>query len=274
MPWVPELFSAPALARLEAKQQRKVVDVPYFDGLLAGEVEALVESFAAEPRVQHPLRGTIEGEYDFREFVAASERWLREHGATVEDVHRVVLERRGFEEVVLHLDQGGERIELPHALVADHSPDGRIEELRIYFSTRALTGHRADRSPLLDPDPAVREPPAVLDYERALASGDAAAVAAAFEDDGYAREPDGAGSTHRGAAAVRAFYADQLAAGGIEVERCVLVEDGDTWALEYNARRRDNGDAGARAGLTVYERGPGGKLAAARLYDDLAPAGG
>src|ERR1700742_2839655 len=103
MPWVPELFSAPALARLEAKQQRKVVDVPYFEGLAMGEVDALIESFAAEPRVQHPLRGTIEGEYDFREFVAASDRWLREHGATVSDVHRGVLERRGFEEVVIHL---------------------------------------------------------------------------------------------------------------------------------------------------------------------------
>ncbi len=67
---------------------------------------------------------------------------------------------------------------------------------------------------------------------------------------------------------------DQLAAGGIEVDRCVLVEDGDTWALEYNARRRGNGDAPAQAGLTVYERGPRGKLAAARIYDDLAPAGG
>lgn len=273
MPWVPELFSAPALARLEAKQQRRVVDVPYFDGMAMGEVDALIESFAAGPRVQHPLRGTIEGEYDFREFVAASDRWLREHGATVEDVHRGVLERRGFEEVVLHLERGGERVDLPHALVADHSPDGRIEELRIYFSTRALTGHRTERSPLLAVDPALREPVPLVEYGRALAAGDAEAVAAAFEADGYAREPDGAGALHRGPAAVRAFYADQLAAGGIELERCVLVEDGDTYALEYNARRRDDGDASPQAGLTVYERGTGGKLAAARIYDDLAPAG-
>ncbi|HEX4305487.1 MAG TPA: nuclear transport factor 2 family protein [Solirubrobacterales bacterium] len=270
MPWVPELFSAPALARLEAKQRRKVIDVPYFEGLAMGEVDALIGSFATEPRIQHPLRGTIEGEFDFREFVDASDRWLREHGATVEDVHRGVLERRGFEEVILHLERGGERIDLPHALVADHSPDGRIEEMRIYFSTRPLTGHRAERSPLLAPDPALREPAALIDYERALATGEAAAVAAAFEADGYAREPDGAEALHRGAAAVRAFYADQLAAGGIELEGCVLVEDGDTWALEYNARRRDDDDASPRPGLTVYERGTGGKLAAARIYDDLA----
>jgi hypothetical protein len=268
MPWVPELFSAPALAQLEARRGKKVIDVPYFDGLVMGEVDALVESFAGEPRVQHPLRGTIEGEYDFREFVAASDRWLKEHGATVEDVRRVVLERRGFEEVVIHLGGDGDGLGLPHGLVADHSPDGRIEELRIYFSTRALTGHRAERAPLLTPDPEVREPPPVLDYARALAAGDAEAVAAAFEADGYAREPDAADRVHRGAADLRAFYADRLADGGVELERCVLVEDGDACALEYNAVRWSDGVA-PQAGLTVYERGPGGKLAAARIYDDL-----
>lgn len=274
MPWVPELFSAPALARLEARRRQRVIDVPYFDGLAMGEVDALIESFAAEPRIQHPLRGTIEGEYDFREFVAAVERWLREKDATVEDVHRGVLERRGFEEVVVHLESGGERIDLPHGLVADHSPDGRIEEIRVYFSTRPLTGHRTERPPLLEADPAVREPMPVVEYERALAAGDAAAVAAAFEDDGYAREPDGAEHVHRGGADLRAFYADQLAGGGIEIERCALVEDGDACALEYNAVRRDNEAAAPQAGLTVYERGAGGKLAAARIYDDLAPPGG
>ena len=192
----------------------------------------------------------------------------------IEDVHRSALERRGFEEVVVHLESGGERIDLPHGLVADHSPDGRIEEIRVYFSTRPLTGHRTERPPLLAEDPQLREPPPVVEYERALATGDAAAVAAAFEADGYAREPDGAEAVHRGAAAVRAFYADQLAGGGIELERCVLVEDGNACALEYNAVQRGNGATTPRAGLTVYERGAGGKLGAVRIYDDLAPPGG
>jgi hypothetical protein len=268
MPWVPELFSAPALAQLEARRGKKVVDVPYFEGIAMGEVDALIGSFAGEPRVQHPLRGTIEGEYDFREFVAASERWLKEHEATVEDVRRVVLERRGFEEVVLHLASG---LGLPHAMVADHSPDGKIEELRVYFSTRALTGHRAERSPLLEADPQVREPTPLLAYARALAEGDAEAVADAFAAEGYAREPDSVDLVHRGGAAIRSYYADQLEGGGIELERCVLVEDGDTCALEYNAVRRGEDGAPPQAGLTVYERGANGRLAAARIYDDLAP---
>lgn len=76
MPWMPELFSAPALARLEERRRQKVVDIPYFEGLVMGEVDALVGSFAGEPRLHHPLRGQIEGEEEFREFVADTESWL------------------------------------------------------------------------------------------------------------------------------------------------------------------------------------------------------
>ena len=48
MPWIPELFSAPGLARLEEKWQRERLDaVPYYDGLMSGEHDALIGSFAA-----------------------------------------------------------------------------------------------------------------------------------------------------------------------------------------------------------------------------------
>jgi hypothetical protein len=44
MPWLPELFSAPALQRvLDARRREQLVAVPYFDGLLSGEPDALVE---------------------------------------------------------------------------------------------------------------------------------------------------------------------------------------------------------------------------------------
>jgi hypothetical protein len=225
MPWVPELFSAPVLAQFEAKQQQKVVDVPYFDGLVAGEVDALVASFAGEPRLHHPLRGHIEGEYEFREFVADSDRWLKERRASIEDVQRSVLTERGFEEVVIHLETPGGRVDLPHGLVADHNPDGLIEEIRIYFSTRPLTGHPTEREALLDPDPELRAPDPV------------------------------------------AAYIEALAAEGVELDPCVMVDDGGNCALEYNALRR--GDPAPRAGFTVFVRGDAGQLAATRSYGDL-----
>jgi hypothetical protein len=226
VPWVPELFSAPVLAKFEAEQRQKVVDIPYFAGLIAGEVDALVDSFVGAPKLHHPLRGSIEGEYEFREFVADTARWLREREASVEDVHRRVLERRGFEEVVVHLRGPGEPIDLAHAMVADHGPDARIEEIRVYFSTRPLTGRATERAPLLAGDPELRLPPAAVEYAEA----------------------------ERG--------------HGIVVEPCVLVEDEDTCALEFNAHQPRT-DAPIQAGLTVCVRGEDGALTATRSYDDV-----
>ena len=87
------------------------------------------------------------------------------------------------------------RVELPVAVVAERRADGRIEELRIYFSSRPLTGRHADRPPLLQPDPGLRGPTSSPSYQRALAAGDVDAIVATFEPDGYAREPDGRPST-------------------------------------------------------------------------------
>ena len=62
MPWIPELFSAPALAKIEDRLRREGLDtVPYFAGFLTGETNALVESFAGEPEVHYPVRGRVKG---------------------------------------------------------------------------------------------------------------------------------------------------------------------------------------------------------------------
>src|SRR3954449_1648891 len=115
MPWVPELFSAPALAQLEEERRHKLEIVPYFAGLLAGEPDALVKSFAGEPELHHPRRGRIKGARAFEAFVAETTAWLNQRSVSVEDVDHVVAERRGFEEVVLHLDGESGRVDLPVA---------------------------------------------------------------------------------------------------------------------------------------------------------------
>ena len=192
MPWLPELFTAPALQRMLEKRRRdKLATVPFFDGLLAGEPDALVESFAGEPELHDPVRGRIKGERAFRAFVAEMSAWLVQRNVSVEDVEHVVLAGRGFEEVVLHLDGEGGRVDLPFAIVADRLSDGRIDELRIYYSSWPLTGRHANRPPLLQRDPELRESDVVAEYQRALAAGDVDAIVATFEPDGYAREPAG-----------------------------------------------------------------------------------
>jgi hypothetical protein len=51
MPFIPELFSAPALARIEDRRQARMEGVSFFDGLTSGEIDALVGSFAGDPEV-------------------------------------------------------------------------------------------------------------------------------------------------------------------------------------------------------------------------------
>jgi hypothetical protein len=167
MPFTPELFSARALERLKQEGRHQLAAVPYFDGLLAGEPDALVKSFAGVPELYHPVRGRVKGVRAFEAFVSEASSWLRRHNVSVEDVEHVITERRGFEEVVLHLDGQAGRVDLPVAIVADRRSDGRIDELRIYFSNWPLAGRHTHRPPLLQPDPELRASDVVGDYQRA-----------------------------------------------------------------------------------------------------------
>src|SRR4051812_10943128 len=161
MPWLPEAFTAPVMQQiLDERRRAALVAVPYFDGLLAGDPDPLVESFAGEPEVHDPVRGRVKGVAAFRAFVTETSAWLRDHHASVDDVEHVILERHGFEEVVLRLETDGGTLEVPVAVVADREDDGRIDEVRIYFASRLLTGRHAHRPPLLQADPALRVPDA------------------------------------------------------------------------------------------------------------------
>ena len=100
-----------------------MVSVPYFDGLMVGELDPLIGSFAAEPEMHDPVRGRIRGARAFgvrrRTERAAAAAQRRGRGRRAH-----VLERRGFEEVLLHLDGDDGRIALPVAVVADKRSTG------------------------------------------------------------------------------------------------------------------------------------------------------
>jgi hypothetical protein len=273
VPWIPELFSAPALERIQEERRReRLAAVPYFDGLLTGEMDALVGSFAGEPELHHPVRGRIKGASAFARYVTDTRAWLAERNISVEDVNFVVTPRRGVEEVVLHLDDGDARTALPLALAADRDENARIRELRVYYSTWPLYGRHAMRPPVLQPDPDVRGPDVIGEYQRALAGGDAGAAVAAFEPDGYVREPAGDPYVHRGTDALRTLYEHFFSnGGGIPLEHCAIVDDGRACALEYNVVAWGGTELPPQAGIAVYGRGDSGRLAFARIYDDAEP---
>src|SRR3954464_13957999 len=141
MPWAPELFSTPILQQVEKKWGADFGTVPFFDGLLAGEIDALVGSFAGEPELHHPVRGRVKGRGAFERFAADMGAWLVERNVEVEDVALTITPRRGVEEVVLRFDgDDGTRMALPVAIATDHPEGPQLEEMRLYFSTWPLTG--------------------------------------------------------------------------------------------------------------------------------------
>jgi hypothetical protein len=272
MPWAPELFSAPVLEQIEERRDHKLVSVPYFDGLLAGELKPLIDSFAGAPELHDPVRGRVRGAQAFEAFVSEIVSWLRRHDASVEDVARVITERHGFEEVVLHLQADGGRIDLPVAIVTDHQADSQLEELRVYFSSWPTAGRHAHRAPLLQPDPQLGESDVIGEYQRALADGDVEAILDTFETDGYAREPAGSPHVHSGRDGLRSFYELLFSnGGGIPLEHCAVIDNGELCALEYNVVRWGTTSLPPQAGAAAYVRGANGKLAAARIYDDVDP---
>jgi hypothetical protein len=271
MPWIPELFSAPALERVLA--DRRHSRVPFFAGMMAGEIDALVGSFAGEPELHHPVRGRVKGRGAFERFAADMGTWLVERNVEVEDIALTITPRRGVEEVVLHFDgDDGTRMALPVAIATDHPEGPQLEEMRLYFSTWPLTGGHALRPPLLQPDPGVGEADVVGEYQRALAAGDLEGVLATFEPDAHVREPSGGPHVHRGADELRALFTRFFSnGGGIPLEHCTATDDGRACALEYNVVAWGRTPMPPEAGVAVYVRGESGRLAAARIYDDTDP---
>ena len=156
-------------------------------------------------------------------------------------------------------------------MVADHDSRGRLTELRIYFSV-APDRPPCHRPPLLQRDAEVHESDVVGEYQCALAAGDLDAILATFEADGYAREPAGGEHVHRGHDGLRAFY-EQLfsAGGGIPLEHCATIDDGRSSHSSTTSCAGGRPICRRRPGWPSTSRGAGGKLAAARIYDDVDP---
>jgi hypothetical protein len=275
MPWIPELFSGPALKQVfdqAAVDKRITGSVPYFDGVWIGEVDALVSSFAGEPELHHPVRGRVKGRRAFEHFVAETNAWLSDHDAVWGPPERIVTSRRGIEETLMTFEGDEGRTELPVAVAADRDDAGRITELRVYYSGWPLRGAHSIRSPLLQPDPELKESDIIGEYQAALAAGDAQTAASAFESDAYVREPAGGSYIHRDQDGLLALFTQFFSnGGGIPLEHCAVTDDGRSCALEYNVVRWGRTELPPQAGLAVYVRGDSGKLAGARIYDDVDP---
>ena len=85
------------------------------------------------------------------------------------------------------------------------------------------------------------------------------------------REPAGEQHVHRGTDELRSLFTRFFSnGGGIPLEHCTVTTRP---RLRDRVQRRRLGADGLppQAGIAVYVRGAGGKLAAARIYDDVDP---
>jgi hypothetical protein len=174
VPWMPEVFTAPiAEARRTQAAAEDVAHandaIPYYEGIMAGEPDALIRSFAREPLLNDPRIGQVEGARAVQDFVSEMANWLRERDAVVENVALTRLSFRTVEEVVLHLlGDDGARVELPVAIVAERNPDRTLKAIRVYHTMWSLTGEHVVRPPLLSANPELHAEGSPGDYQRAL----------------------------------------------------------------------------------------------------------
>ena len=271
MPWFPEFVSAVELARLQARAAGQADPVgQYFTALNEGDAHVLETVWPGEVVIYDPRAGEVRGHKQVRRFVSRNLSWLAGLHAHAETVACTVVGGRAVVELLAHMPHNGRELAWPVAVIAE-SPDDRSVVFRTYCSQWPLDERRHVRPPILKPGAA--HPGGVVGrYQAALDAGDVDAVVSTFAPDGYFRGPFGPDHAHRGAAELRSFYTRCFSAGGgIGLQDCMVTDDGVRCAVEYNCVRWGSHDLPPQAGLGVYERGPDGLLAAARVYDDVEP---
>ena len=269
MPWFPDFTSAVELARRQTRAAGQADPVAqYFTALNNGDTRGLETVWPGEVVIHDPRAGEIRGHKQLRRFVSQNEFWLTERHARIETVAATVAGGRAVVELVAHLADDGRELAWPIAVVAE-SPDDRSVVFRTYCSQWPVDGQRHIRPPILEPGPA--HPGDVVGrYQAALEAGDAEAIVSTFAPAGYFREAIGPHNVHRGTPELGAFFARCFSAGGgIGLQHCTVTDDGVRCALEYNCVRWGSHDLPPQAGISVYERGADGRLAAARVYDDV-----
>ena len=269
MPWFPEFTNAVELARRQTRAAGQADPVAqYLAALNKGDTHALETVWPGEVVIYDPKAGEIRGHRELRRFVSQNQTWLAGLRARIETVTSTCVSGRAVVELLAHLTHNGREMAWPIAVVAE-SPDPRSVVFRTYCSQWPVDGRRHVRPPILRSG-SVRPGDIVGRYQAALEAGDAEAIVNTFAPDGYFREPIGPHYTHRGIPELRSFFTTCFSAGGgIGLQHCTVTDDGVRCALEYNCVRWGSHDLPPQAGIGVYERGPDGLLAAARVYDDI-----
>jgi ketosteroid isomerase-like protein len=271
MPWFPDFVGAVELARRDTQHAGRDDPVAhYLRALEEGDSHLLQSVWPGHIVINDPLVGEVRGHKELRDYVRRNQSWLAKQHARTETVAATRVGQRAVVEVLAHLEQDGRHVSWPIAVVAE-SPDDRSVAFRTYCSTLPHDGHRHLRPPILPAGARELDDP-IARYLTALDAGDTDEIVLTFQSDGYLREPIDPHGLHRGTDALRAFFLECFGAGGgVTLERCEVTDDGERCALEYNCVSWGSQPMAPQAGITIFERGTDGLLAAVRVYDDIEP---
>jgi hypothetical protein len=275
MPWFPDFIAAAELARRETRLAGRADPVgQYLQALDTGDVRGMETVWPGHIVVHDPRAGEVRGHRQLREFVRRSNALLAARDARTETVAATCVGGRAVVELLARLLHDDTEVLWPVAVVAESIDDASIE-FRTYCSQWPIDGHRAVRAPVLEPGSA-RPADVIGRYQVALAAGDVDAIVGTFTETGYLREPVGPGAFHRGIPELHDYFVTTFGAGGgIGLQPCRATDDGVRCALEYNCVRWGSHELLPQAGIAVFERDPGGRLAGVRVYDDVeAPVPG
>ena len=238
----------------------------FFDALLS-EARDWKGPLSHDVAVDSPLWGA----QPWRRFAASMAEWLEPQCLEAKVVASVSGPERTVTEYLLHLDRGGEEIDLPVAVVFALG-GGKISAVRVYHSTWPLEGKHAVRKAILKPATGLAEPPVVKAYFHALERGDLKGILATLTENATVREPSGAAYLHEGPEGRRAFFEAAFRDGGIGAKHCTATFDGKLFAVEYACDHWGRAHFEPQAGMATYGLDPvGGHIATVRIYDDLSP---
>jgi hypothetical protein len=270
MPWFPDFVSAVELARRQKRSSGLADPVQqYFNALETGRAQELEEIWPGHVTIYDPREGEVRGHRQIRRFVRNNQLLWADRHVSIETVASTRIAGRAVVELLAHLDDyAGQPVDWPIAVVAE-SPDELSVVFRTYCSQWPVDGQRHIRPPLLEP--ANTEPGDVVGrYLAAVSAGDLDSVVNAFAPDGYFRESIGSHYIHHGKGELRSYFAECFkAGGGLKLQHCTVTADGLRCAMEFNCVRWGSHDLTPQAGVSVYERGVDGLLAAVRIYDDI-----
>jgi len=265
--WFPELL---AHRPEQAWPQDSFQLVPFYRGLVELTPETLLASWSGAPQVEDPRHGLVRGADAFAAYAQETREWLALSDATAWPGSVTQTAMRSVEEVVLDPEVGGARQELGAAVVAEWDRDHRLTAVRVYHSLPLVAGQRAHLP--VAPVEAEQRLPAFVREHLGGRDGDLDDLLGTYEDDARLTTFTDRTQVVSGHQELRRLHRVPAVPGsGLRTTICTVSDDGRSCAVEHRVTR-DGSPEPVEAGVTVYERGPHGKVQQERRYAVLATA--